>query len=257
MQTKGLITIAIGKKYVKQAIYLSKSCVLNTPEITRAVITNLPDLLKEYYNIVIPWNNEDDPFSIKTRLYEFSPFDYSLFLDADSLVYNNIEEYWNYLEEKPYIYEGAKLTEGFWYFDIEKTRHLIQTEWIPKFNSGMLLFKKCEEAKNIFDIAYYYFLNHKKEGLEIPFFRGNHYPDEPSFAVSLAKNNIEPVEDYGHFSRTLIKAKKIKLNIKKKYTSIFKNGKTMHPLVIHFCGRKGGLYYLKEKLPLFFNFNFF
>jgi hypothetical protein len=229
--------------------------MLNSAHTTRAVITNFPDLLKDYYDIIIPWNSQDDPFSVKTRLYELSPFEKTLFLDADSLVYHPIDEYWNFLENNFYAYEGVKLTQGEWYYNIENICKLIDVPWIPKFNSGMILFKKDEQAKQIFNDAFYYFINHKKEGIDIPFFRGKHYPDEPAFAISLAKHNIEPVEDFGRFSRTLIKAKRIKLNIIKNTASFFKNGKMVFPLVVHLCGRRNILYYSMEKIRLFLRFH--
>jgi hypothetical protein len=254
--SKGIITIAIGKKYAKQAKYLALSCKLNASDTRRAVITDKPELLNDFYDIIIHWDNNDDPFSVKTRIFELSPFDNTLYLDADSLVYNPIDEYWNYLENNNYVYEGAKLTQGEWYFNIEKICKTLNVPWIPKFNSGMLLFNKDERAKQIFDTAYYYFINHKKEGIDIPFFRGKNYPDEPAFAIALAKSNMEPVNDNGCFSRTLIGAKKIKLNISKHIAQIYKNGQTMRPLVVHFCGRKNALYYLREKFRLFLHFHF-
>lgn len=253
--SKGILTIAIGKKYTVQAKYLAYSCMLNSPHTLRAVITDSPDMLDSCYDIVIPYKDHDDPFSIKTRLYELSPFEETLFLDADSLVFHPVDNFWNYLQDYFYIYEGAKLVSGEWYFDIEKTRLLINTQWIPKFNSGMLLFNKSEEARQIFDTAYFYFMHHKKEGIDIPAFRGKNFPDEPAFAISLAKHNIEPINDYGRFSRTLINAKNIHLNILKRIAYFFKNDKTMYPLVVHFCGRKGGLYYLREKIRLFLYFH--
>jgi hypothetical protein len=250
--SKGILTIAIGKKYVKQAKYLALSCMINTAHTTRAVVTDLPELLKDFYDIIIPWNNQDDPFSVKTRLYELSPFENTLFLDADSLVYHPIDSYWNYLENDYYAYEGVKLTCGEWYYNIENICKLINVPWIPKFNSGMILFRKTEQAKQIFDTAYYYFVNHKKEGIDIPFFRGKNYPDEPALAIALAKHNIEPVDDNGCFSRTLIGAKKIKLNIKKNIAQFIKYDKMVHPYVVHLCGRRNALYYMREKIRLSF-----
>lgn len=255
--TKGIITIAIGKKYVQMAKYLAYSCMLNAPHILRAVITDNPELLNDFYDFILPYNCKDDPFSIKTRLYTFTPFYKTLYIDADSLIFHPIDEYFNSLDNYNYLYEGEKLTDGTWYFDIKNTCKIINTNWIPKFNSGMLLFKKNIETENIFSTAYYYFTNYNKENINITSFRGNNFPDEPAFAISLAKLNIEPIIDYGRFSRTLINSKYIQLNIKKKVTKIFKNGKTMNPLIIHFCGRKGSFYYIFEKIRLFFIFHFF
>lgn len=253
--SNGIITIAIGKKYVSQAKYLAYSCMLNSPHTLRAVITNMPDTLTNFFDFIIPYNDKDNPFSLKTRIYDLSPFENTLYLDADSLVFHPIDGYWNYLNDQNYVYEGAKLTAGDWYFDIEKARNLINAEWIPKFNSGMLLFRKSEAAEKVFNTANYYFFNHREENIDIPLFRKKFIPDEPAFAIALAKQNIEPTEDYGRFSRTLIGAKHIRLNCVKRIARFFKNGKMMHPLVVHFCGRKGGIYYLKEKLRLFLRFH--
>ena len=251
---RGILTIAIGKKYISQAKFLAYSCIINSPKTIRAVITDRSNELINFYNIIIPFNSKDDPFSLKTRLIEFSPFDQTLFLDADSLLINDIDDYWNFFTDGNYLYEGAKLFTGKWYFDIKTVCKLFNLEWIPKFNSGMILYRKCKETQNIFQDAFYYFENGKNLGLDIEFFRKNHIPDEPALAISLSKHNIEPFDDFGKFSRTLIGAKNIKINSIKKVAKLFKNGKTLYPLVIHFCGRKGGLYYLLEKIRIFLHF---
>jgi len=246
----GIITIALGKKYAKQAIFLARSCMINSPHVLRAVVTDTPDLLNDYYDIIIPYNNKEDPFSVKTRLYELSPFEKTLYIDADSLVYNNVDSFFNNLDENGFVYFGYKINEGIWYYDVKYICNIIKSSWIPKFNSGMLLFKKCDIAKLVFETAYYYFINHKNEGIEIPFFRGKNYPDEPMFSISLAKNNVEPVNDYGRFSRTLIKTKRVRLNILLNLASFIKDDRLISPLIVHFCGRKGGIYYFIEKLRL-------
>ena len=250
----GIITISIGKKYVKQAKYLAYSCMLNSPHTLRAVITDSADQLTNFYDIIIPYNKQNDPFSIKTCLFELSPFDKTLYIDADSLVFHPIDEYWNYLNNSFFIYYGNNITSGEWYFDVQKVCELLQLHWIPTFNSGMLLFDKSENSKQIFNIAHYYFIHHRKEGINIAPFRGNNYPDEPAFAIALSKLNINSINDYGRLSRTLIKAKHIRINIIKKIAHFVKDNKTVYPLVVHFCGRKGKVYYLREKLRLFFHF---
>ncbi|MDR2073421.1 MAG: hypothetical protein LBP60_08325 [Spirochaetaceae bacterium] len=255
MREKGLITIAIGKKYACQAKYLAYSCMLNSPHTLRSVITDQPEFLTAFYDIIIPFDREcKDIFSLKTRLHLYTPIEKTLYLDADSLVFNNVDSFWEILQGRSFVYEGAMLEQGDWYVNIAETIKQLNLPWLPKFNSGMFLFTKTEKSSDIFDSAYYYFVNHKKENIYMPFFRENMYPDEPFLAIALAKNNILPVDDYGRFSRTLIRARKIHVNIIKRLSRMFKNGKMINPLVVHFCGKKGGLYYLREKLRLFFYF---
>jgi hypothetical protein len=251
---KGLITIAIGKKYALQAKYLAYSCMLHAPNLIRAVITDTPDILDNYYDIIIPYNPEyGDPFATKIKLYLYTPFDKTLFMDADSLVLHPIDMYWDFLSENAFAYEGKALSEGFWYFDIKKTAQQIQVPWIPKFNSGMFLFKKNELSQNIFAMACDYLENNS--AFDIPFFRGKMLPDEPFFAMALTKHGIEPVEEYGRFSRTLIGAEKIHINVIRGIGYFIKNGIPVFPLVIHFCGQLGRFLFFREKLRLFFYYN--
>lgn len=251
---RGLITVAIGKKYVTQAKYLALSCMINSSSTLRAVITDFPDLLSSYYDIVINWEKDDDPFSIKTRLYDLTPFDETLFLDADSLVFNLLDSFFLHLQNKNFVYFGDKLNSGIWYFNIKEICKKIQAQWLPQLNSGMFLFNKSEISKDIFSKAFYYFTHHKDEGINIPFFRNNFYPDEPFFSISLALNGIEPLYDFGRFSRSLIDASDIHLNITKRIAFFNKDNLTVHPQVVHFCGKFGNILYVSQRIKLFFYF---
>jgi hypothetical protein len=251
---KGLITIAIGKKYALQAKYLAYSCMLHAPNIIRAVITDVPDILNSYYDIVIPYNTEDgNPFTIKLKLPLYTPFEKTLYIDADSLVLHPIDMYWDFLADHDFAYQGEIFSEGFWYLDIKKTIEQIHVPWLPKFNSGMFLFKKTETSQRIFAMACDYSEN--SGAFDIPFFREKMLPDEPFLAMALAKNNIEPVEEYGRFSRTLIGAENIHINSIRGIACFVKNGTPVSPLIVHFCGRFGRFLFFREKLRLFFYFN--
>jgi hypothetical protein len=255
MTEKGLLTIAIGKKYARQAKYLACSCMLNSPHVLRSVITDQMEFLTGLYDIIIPFNREyEDIFSLKTRLHLYTPFEKTLYLDADSLVFNNFDCYWKILDYRSFVYEGAMVNQGDWYLNIENLINQLNLPWLPIFNSGMFLFDKSEKAGNIFDTAYYYFVNHKKENINIPFFRGTMYPDEPFLAIALAKWREEPYNDYGRFSRTLIGAKKIHISVTKGIAWFFKDKKPVFPLIVHFCGRLGGFIYFFEKIKLVFYF---
>jgi hypothetical protein len=256
MDKKGIITIAVGKKYVSQAKYLAHSCMLHTPHTLRAVITDDPAALAAYYDIAIPYNPEyGDPFAAKTRLHWYTPFEKNLYIDADSLVIHNIDSFWEYLEENAFVYNGEMLVDGDWYFNIAQTIVKTGILWLPKFNSGMFLFRNNEKSKNVFDTAYDYLINQKEKGFSIDFFRRKMLPDEPFLAIALAKNNIKPVNDYGRFSRTLIGAERIRINSVKGVSFFIKNGTPVYPLIVHFCGRFGAFIYLLEKIKLFFHFN--
>jgi len=58
---RGILTIAIGKKYVHQAKYLALSAILHAPHLTRAMVTDCPDALRDYYDVCVPYNPEWAP----------------------------------------------------------------------------------------------------------------------------------------------------------------------------------------------------
>jgi hypothetical protein len=254
--SKGFITIAIGKKYIKQARHLAYSALLHAPHIIRAVVTDKPELLSNFYDITIPYNPDyGNPFAAKTRLYLYTPFEKTLYVDADSLIIHNFDSYWPWLDEQSFVYEGTLLHEGEWYFDIAKISRQLSLPWIPKFNSGMFLFRNDIASKAIFDTAFDYLSNQKERNLGVDFFRGTMLPDEPFLAIALAKNNIKPVDDYGRFSKSLIGAKNIHVNGIKGFAFFIKNGKAVFPLIVHFCGRFGRFLLFWESLRLYWHFN--
>jgi hypothetical protein len=255
-EEKGLITIAIGKKYIKQAKYLAYSAMLNAPNVLRAVITNKPEMLSRFYDFVIPYKSEyGDPFASKTRLHLYTPFYKTVFVDSDSLIMNNIDSYWETLDESSLVYEGKLISEGNWYLDIEKLTKQIQVPNIPKINSGFLLFKNDEIAKSVFNMANDYLVNQKEKGLNIAFFRGEMLPDEPFLSIAFAKHNILPFQDYGRFSRCLNGTSNIHLNVIKRVSFFLAHGRWVNPHIVHFTGRFGNLLLSLESLKLFLYFN--
>jgi hypothetical protein len=185
----------------------------------------------------------------------YTPFAETLYVDADSLVVHNFDSYWKYLDDSSFVYEGALLHEGEWYVDIAKTIRQLSLPWMPKFNSGMFLFKNDETVKAVFDMAFDYLTHQKEKSLGVDFFRGTMLPDEPFLAIALAMRGIKPVDDHGRFSRTLIGAKNIHVNVIKGFAFFRKNGRAVFPLILHFCGRFGRflLFWQSLRLRIYFN----
>jgi hypothetical protein len=119
----------------------------------------------------------------------------------------------------------------------------------------MFLFRNDETTKSVFDTAFNYLTTQKEKNLGVDFFRGTMLPDEPFFAIALAKYGIEPVNDQGRFSRTLIGAKNIRVNVIKGFAVFTKNGKAVFPLIVHFCGRFGRFVLFWESVKLYLYFN--
>jgi hypothetical protein len=254
---RGFITIAIGKKYASQAKYLALSAMLHCPHVLRAVITDCPSILTGYYDFIIPYTlDHGNPFMLKTRINLYTPFENTIYFDADSLIINTIDSYWEALDYRSFAYAGAFSKKGKWYFDIEKIIEDFDLSWIARFNSGMFVFDKSERANSIFSTAHDYLLHQEKYNLHINYFRGKMLPDEPFFAISLAKHNEKPYDDNKRFSRGIAGASDIHLDVIKGIAYFCSDNKEyVQPLVVHFFGFVGNRLYKRETNKLFWAFN--
>jgi hypothetical protein len=249
---RGVFTIAIGKKFIRQAKYLALSCLLRSPQTLRAVITDC-DELKQYYDIIIPYTSDfGDPFSLKTKLHLYTPFKKTVFIDSDCLIYNNLESYWSDLKNRSFSYFGTMATEGTWYgTDIQNILKKSNISWLPKFNSGMFLFREDDLTTRIFACASNLC---ELNNIGIPFFRGAMLPDEPFLAIALSKYDQKPTVDFGRYARSLINVKKPNVDIIKGITNFVKSGESVHPFVVHFAGSSCKDIYLRERIKLFLYF---
>jgi len=253
---KGVLTLAVGKKYNRMARCLAYSCILHSPVLPRAVITDDCKYFKGLYDIIIQYTEDmGDPFNVKLKLNKYSPFYETLFLDADTLVYSDICFMWNYFEGQSVVYNGSREKMGKWYVnEIADILKKYNIPWIGKLNSGIFLFKKDETGMSVMNYAAELHKNH--DGLEIPFFYKKMLPDEPFWAIALGRYNQSPIEkekDFGRLGRSLLNTKDVKLNIIKGISSFKKDGELVFPAVVHFAGTKiAGYYYLAERLRLLF-----
>jgi len=257
--SKGILTLSVGKKYNRMAKYLAYSCILHSPSLPRAIITDDCKYFDGLYDISIKYTKGmGDPFNVKLKLNNYSPFSETLFLDSDTLVYGDLNFMWEYFNEQSIVYNGSCEKTGKWYVkEIADVLEKYNIPWIGKLNSGIFLFKKDEVGTNVLEYAAELHKDHT--GLDIPFFRKRMLPDEPFLAIAFGKYNQLPIEqgqDFGRLGRSLIHGKNIKLDIRKGISYFSKYGMHVFPTVVHFTGTTdyGHLecYYSAEKLRLLF-----
>ena len=250
----GILTLSIGKKFNKQAKYLAYSCILNSPSLPRAIITDNTEYFIGIYDIIIQYTKEmGDPFYVKLKLHEHSPWFKTLFLDSDTLVYTDLKFLFDYFGENSIVWRGGCRKEGKWYFnEMADVIKYYNIPFIGKFNSGIFLFKKDETGINVMNYAAELHKNNGEGGISVPYFRQKYLPDEPFLGVAFGKYGQLPVNDYGRLGRTLINSKKIKLDIIKGIANFEKNGSQMFCAAVHFKGKD--YYYPKEKYKLFMHY---
>lgn len=248
----GIITLAIGDKYIEEAINLGLSLVVNSPNIPRAIVcdrTNDTRLLK-YFDFIIPILPEiNNPFLHKISMDLYTPFKKTMFLDADCLCYKDIFYAFSLFTDSTFGYVGRKAFDGIWYgLSIQALRTKLHVEYIPQLNSGMFYFTDSIESVEVFKTARQYYNSY--ENFNIPLFRKTFYPDEPAFSMALAQLGIAPTEDLGRTMRSTSNASKFELDINRGKCSLFKNGIYVHPSILHCSRKKGKMLYKREVFSL-------
>ena len=181
MAEKGVLIVATGDKlYGEYAFNLALSLRANEQHIPIAVITDggalasLSEGQRAYFDkiIMLPRSAYEidgklHHFYIKTLLYDLTPFEHTLYLDADTcwIPYRRPSwligelDYFDFTCANGGYYDfkdGSATTTGGYLFwgELDKIQaHFKLSGRIPQYNSTIMFFKKSVAAKTIFDKA--------------------------------------------------------------------------------------------------------
>ena len=221
MKNFGILLIAIdawGSGFYYQLAYnMALSLKLSYEGIQIAVLTDdknlkaLSNKQKEVFTHIIEvsddeWleNYKPNPFKLKTKIYKYSPFAETLYLDADGLFLHpqkKIEDLYNELtksdfqihEVARYPIERAHQSGMIWTQPKEKEANSFPKLWelygisddaeMPETNSSFIFWKKNEANE-----AYFTMVEHNYNDRRLPFKDiGTSYPDEMAWNISSAQ----------------------------------------------------------------------
>lgn len=163
------------------------------------MIDDLPDDYKEVFDHFIV-TNDMHPFELKTMLYELSPFDNSLYMDADSIMcpgkqitFPDVDftAYCNDMMDMKTMYRHRQNDYTWWGDPVKIKNHFGLTDKLPQINSSYIWFRKTAKVRNLFDNANELyrssdFITEKYVGAR---------PDEFCFNVACALTKIYPHQD--------------------------------------------------------------
>ena len=239
----GFITIAYGdSKYIRMGKILARSIRLNSPDAKLAVVTDCDDEeINTLFDHVITINL-DWPSGVAQKLYldQYTPFDESIFIDSDCIVYKNLDLIWDYYSQlcdfgiKGYSY----LTAEDRHYSIEDLAACLQQlnlRRMASFNSGVIYFNKSQNAQDVFASARDIY--HQREDLTLMEFKNAPVNDEPIFALAMEIHNVEilPWDNacvMGTYSGDV--KYKNQINVLKKKGQYIKNNVLLDPMIIHF-----------------------
>ena len=211
---RGIITIALNKPFYKELAYtLAKSFKGKIPV---AVLTDGIDEKKaKAFSHVIEPRKKDyydnlilNPFKLKPHVYDYSPFDETIYLDADSIFYYNgrsidsLFEQFNEFqihEVKRWNKTNFERCKMVWLKHVGLSlSHLfsaynISPEFYPEYNSSFIYFKKSEANKRYFEQVQQNYTDRRTRFRKI----GGHYPDEMAFNLASAQlAHYSEIENY-------------------------------------------------------------
>ncbi len=195
--TKGFVTIATGKEqYYKIARNLLRSYRFTTKE--PLPFTILCDTENEYtkeFDDVRIFENPTRSYLDKLNMFELLPYDINIFIDADCLVFRDINHLFDIFENADDFCcygEVLPLDHKRSWFDYKNLNQDLQKQidYGMDLHGGIYYMRKTERCKKVFQDAKYFSKNYADYK-----FRSFATPaDEPVIALSMAFNKCKPTE---------------------------------------------------------------
>ena len=216
---RGAVYIAFGELYLAMALFSVRTLRARNRELPVMIITNVPVDFSKFEFLsnardILKIIDVDEKFNrqIKTDLYSYVPFDYAVYIDADTYIVGDLSNCWKFLDyfdvalklnakKQKTVGKGDQLVLG----NSSYVRDL------PHFNSGVIFFKKSDASKSFF--SYWH----------SAFSKGNIPYDQVSLVEALFESSVRILpltEDLNYFPDVSYYA-----------------GKVRSPYIVHYTNR--------------------
>ena len=135
---KGVIYIATGEKYIQEALNSATSLKKHMPDISITLFCD-KKIDSELFDNIIEIKNPEYGFIDKIKYIGKSSYDYTLFLDTDTYICDDISELFDLLDKFDIAAAHDCQKSTFAKNDLPKS--------FAEFNTGVLLFKKSQKVK--------------------------------------------------------------------------------------------------------------
>lgn len=237
----GFITMAYGPdRYMRQAETLARSLRLHMPGIPLALVTDRTDP-GDLFDVVVPMLPFSNAGTLhKISLYDYSPFEETLFIDSDCVVVRPFHEQLSAISRHdfaPVVNKCLKAGEqDLWLEDVGKALQAVGGTCFPKFNGGVYFFRKGDEAASIFRGAHDILSRAAELGVK-DFDRAGP-GDETLIGLAMAQHGgLKLYDDHGTLMRTPLNTTgPVEVSVLTGECSFVKQGRRVSPAIVHFCG---------------------
>lgn len=231
---RGYVTIATGSThYYKLACNLLSSYRRNGGGAWPfAIIAEEENEYTKSFDQVILMSKPAHSYLDKLRLVECLPYEETIFIDADCLVYGTIDEWWSFFENGSdfscfgRVIEDLKTDQGWFRWD-GMGGFKNQIHFIPSFSGGIYYIRRTQTAQKVFELAKYAVEHYN----DYPFAIFNTPADEPVLAFGMAICDCRPVDvsEVGIY----IKRKDLPMDILEPSASWTYEGRTFPVKLVH------------------------
>ena len=195
--SRGFVTIATGaERYFEIAENLLRSYhKFASVKYPFAIICDRKNNYTSEFDDVILLEKPNCNYLDKLQLYKYLPYDETIFIDADSLAYGDLDEWWNIFKNADdfsvfgYAWTDLNCGRG-WFVPEGIGEYKDKVTFIPDFNGGVYYLRRSETCRKIFELANYF-----AENFENYMFNGFTSPaDEPCLALAMAVNQCMPLD---------------------------------------------------------------
>ena len=196
-QTKGFVTIATGKEqYYEIAKNLLHSYRFTTKEpLPFAILCDAENEYTKEFDDVRVYPNPTRSYLDKLEMFDYLPYDINIFIDADCLIFNDINRLFDIFENADdFCCYGRVLPlddkTGWFEYDNLNDDLKNQIDYVVGLHGGVYYMRRTEKTKKVLDDAKTFsknYLDYKFKGkFQTP-------GDEPVVALSMAINGCKPI----------------------------------------------------------------
>ena len=211
-QTEGYVVLAFDDaRYLDLAANLALS-VRRAETRPISVIVNkavvVPDPVRALFDQVIVTPDDVDLRGTplrgamnKLRLYGLSPYDRTLYLDSDCLLFSpRIAFFWQKYRGLGFAVEGHRQSEGSVFAcslgekDAGALCRLLNIPFLSVFNAGAIYFERGAVAQKVFEATRALYDGPHRDAISYKYKHAGEYADEPIFGAALGQLGIAPLE---------------------------------------------------------------
>jgi hypothetical protein len=251
----GILTLATQNDYLK-AIGLALSLRISNPGVPVAVACpeDVRPYLERYFDYIVNQDPAFRGFEQKINLDRYTPFDETLFLDSDILVFRPVQPFIKEWGLGAYVACGSYVTEGVSVFGMDRgllRKTLGKDKFVKVEGAGHGFFRKpsCHE---VFEKAREVTKSYRDYVGDI------NYADEDVISIVMTMMGLAPVPHGDFFSRHLSALPGTMdmdvVNSRCRFTAVI-TGSPFEPCIMHFAANEAPLFYTRQLWRLFRHFN--